>query len=222
MTESEWLNCTRPDDLYLDRFASTPRPWRKLRLFACGCCRQIWEYVSDPRCRAAVEVAELYADGLATDAQFDAAFDAVEEACDEIEARNPKSIEYGAALATQLAIRAPSDVAGPVAWVLTHARPDGDYAELLNRNLASLADLFRDVFDNPYRPPNLQLSWLTAEVKNLAQRIYEQRAFFRMSELAGAMEEAGCHDREFLDHCKSKKVHVRGCWVVDLLLGNDP
>jgi hypothetical protein len=158
---------------------------------------------------------------LATEEQFDAAFNAVEVACDEIIPSYPQSIEQAAAYATQMAIRAPSDAFYPVACVLTRARPDVDYAELLNRNLAVLADHFRDIFGNPYRPPNLQLSWLTPKVESLAQQIYEQRAYFRMPELADALEQAGCNDRLFLDHCRSMKVHVKGCWVVDLLLGKD-
>lgn len=36
---------------------------RELRLFACWCCRQVWHLITDERCRRAVEVAELYAEG---------------------------------------------------------------------------------------------------------------------------------------------------------------
>jgi hypothetical protein len=222
MTESQWLQCTSVDDLYLDRLASTPRPMRKLQLYACGCCRRIWEYIKDVRCRNAVEVAELYIDGLATEEQFDVAFDAVEQACDEIIKGYPESVEQIAAYAAQMAIRAPSDVAFPVASVLSLVQTPGGGAESLNRHLVALMDLFRDVFGNPYRAPNLHQFWLAAEVKSLAQLIYDQRAFFRMYELAESLEEAGCRDPELLDHCRSREIHVKGCWVVDLLLGKDP
>ena len=40
-----------------------------------------------------------------------------------------------------------------------------------------------------------------------------------MPVLADALEEAGCQDAIILNHCREPGGHVRGCWVVDLLLG---
>ncbi|HEY7153409.1 MAG TPA: hypothetical protein VH575_05575 [Gemmataceae bacterium] len=37
--------------------------------------------------------------------------------------------------------------------------------------------------------------------------------------LADALEEAGCQDQDILGHCRSRGDHVRGCGVVDLVLG---
>jgi hypothetical protein len=36
--------------------------------------------------------------------------------------------------------------------------------------------------------------------------------------LADAMEDAGVKDAEILDHLRGPGPHLRGCWVVDLLL----
>jgi hypothetical protein len=52
-----------------------------------------------------------------------------------------------------------------------------------------------------------------------AQAVYDDRAFDRMPILADALEDAGCHDADVLNQCHQPGVHVRGCWVVDLLLG---
>ena len=37
--------------------------------------------------------------------------------------------------------------------------------------------------------------------------------------LADALEESGCTDAGIRTHCRQTSEHVRGCWVVDLLLG---
>jgi hypothetical protein len=41
----------------------------------------------------------------------------------------------------------------------------------------------------------------------------------RLAVLADALEDAGCTDAEILSHCRSPGPHVRGCWVVDEILG---
>jgi hypothetical protein len=53
----------------------------------------------------------------------------------------------------------------------------------------------------------------------VARTIYQERAFERMPELAEALEAAGCYDAEILGHCRAPGPHVRGCWVVDAILG---
>lgn len=39
--------------------------------------------------------------------------------------------------------------------------------------------------------------------------------------LADALEEAGCTDADILAHCRGPRSHVRGCWVIDLLLSKE-
>jgi hypothetical protein len=55
-------------------------------------------------------------------------------------------------------------------------------------------------------------------VVELARTIYESRAFDRMPDLAEALERAGCTNADILAHCRQPGPHVRGCWVVDLIL----
>jgi len=55
----------------------------------------------------------------------------------------------------------------------------------------------------------------------LAREVYESRDFGPMPVLADALEDAGCVEPEILAHCRGEGPHVRGCWVVDLVLGRE-
>ena len=82
-------------------------------------------------------------------------------------------------------------------------------------------DLLRDIFGSPFRPIVADPAWLTPTAVAIATAIYADRAFERMPILADALEEAGCTNEDVLLHCRSDGQHVRGCWVVDLLLGKE-
>jgi len=84
---------------------------------------------------------------------------------------------------------------------------------------AARARLVKDIFGNPFRPVAVDRSWLTSTVVSLAQGIYADRAFDRLPILADALQDAGCENADVLGHCRGPGPHVRGCWVVDLLLG---
>jgi len=84
-------------------------------------------------------------------------------------------------------------------------------------DLARQADLLRDVLGNPFRPVSGNPAWFTPTVHDLATGIYEEQAFDRIPLLANALEEAGCDNHDVLAHCRTPALHVRGCWVVDLL-----
>jgi hypothetical protein len=72
---------------------------------------------------------------------------------------------------------------------------------------------------NPFGPLKCNRAWRTTKAITLAQHIYDERAFDRLPVLADAVEEAGCANAEVLAHCRGPESHVKGCWVVDALLG---
>jgi hypothetical protein len=79
MTETEWLAATKPEPML--EFLRDGARDRKQRLFACACCRRIWDLLTTPCSRAAVEVAERFADGLSGEQERASAFaDAIHEA----------------------------------------------------------------------------------------------------------------------------------------------
>ena len=77
----------------------------------------------------------------------------------------------------------------------------------------------RCIFGNHFRPIVFDPKWRTEDVLGLALGIYEDRAFDRLPMLADALRDAGCDDEQILGHCQSDGPPVRGCWVVDLVLG---
>ena len=49
--------------------------------------------------------------------------------------------------------------------------------------------------------------------------MYESRDFSAMPILTDALQDAGCDNSDVLDHCCGAGPHIRGCWVMDLVLG---
>jgi hypothetical protein len=84
-----------------------------------------------------------------------------------------------------------------------------------------ITDCVRDILGNPFRPVTLDLSWVTSTVLALAlaQQMYDSRDFSAMPILADALQDAGCDNEDILNHCRQQGEHVRGCFVVDLVLG---
>jgi hypothetical protein len=82
-----------------------------------------------------------------------------------------------------------------------------------------IARLDSDIFGSLYRPIAFDPSWRTEAVVGMARGMYEGRDFGPMPVLADALEDAGCTDADVLAHCRGPGPHVRGCWVVDLVLG---
>jgi hypothetical protein len=210
MTEAEWLACRDPDRMLRFVFGSVKAGGRRFRLFAAACCRRVESLQGSRGNRRAVEAAERYADGLATDGE----------------------LADASAAATLPAVRATAASLGHTAAVLaSHAAANKVVTEAHgNRRAARAAErvaqsgLLRDIFGNPFRPARLDprwLSWDDATVLKLAEAIYEERHYGDLPVLADALEDAGCDQADLLAHLRGPGPHVRGCWVVDLLLGKE-
>jgi hypothetical protein len=83
------------------------------------------------------------------------------------------------------------------------------------------AERLRDIFGNPFHPVMFSPAWRTDTAVALAKQMYEWRHFGAMPILADALQDAGCDNDEVLRHCRGAGPHVRGCWVVDLVLGKE-
>jgi hypothetical protein len=100
-------------------------------------------------------------------------------------------------------------------WTLSRGLFETDVARVRG------CDWIRDIFGNPFRPVTLSPSWRTDTALSLARQMYESRNFSAMPILADALQDAGSDSADILDHCRGPGSHVRGCWVVDVVLGKE-
>jgi hypothetical protein len=234
MTEAEWFGCTDPGPRL--EFLRTRASERKLRLFACACCRRVWHLLTDERSRRAVEVMERYADGAADYEDVHLAVIGAESVAETLTATAVSAAEEAAVSAAIAALnttipgaaRDADYCAANVASAVYHDATAGRARSAADARAAERVGqvrLLSEIFGNPFRPPPslppYLLAWNDGTVPRLARAIYDERAFDRLPILADALEDAGCHHAEILNHCRGPKAHVRGCWVVDLLLGRN-
>jgi hypothetical protein len=83
------------------------------------------------------------------------------------------------------------------------------------------AALLRDTFGDRFRPVAFSPEWRTDTALSLVRQIYDSRDFGAMPILADALQDAGCDNGNILNHCRGPGPHVRGCWVLDLVLGKE-
>ncbi len=203
MTEAEWLALDDPE--FALRAIGDRSSVRKWRLLACACARFNWDSLADPRSRSAIEVSERFADGNGTAEELSIARKAAFDAAEAIQ-ESGNETQYQASASLLWAV-SPDPVRNQYA-VIRHVRAYPEHG----------TQLVFDVIGNPFRTVILDPVWRTEAVVALAAGIYSDRAFDRMPVLADALEDAGCDLTDILAHCRGSGPHVRGCWVVDLLL----
>ena len=204
-TEQEWLKCNDPVqmiDLLEDAYSD-----RKLRLWGCASLRLVWSMLKEESFRDSVIFAEDFADCLASEGELEKARAEAQWTFEIVESIGLSQAEYDLTLAAA-SITNSSAFQG--------ARSVAECTEI-NGKLGSA--LCRDIFGNPFRPVLLDPRWLSSTVFNLASTIYDERVWERMPILGDALMDAGCDSDEIIQHCQGPGPHVRGCWVVDLLLG---
>jgi hypothetical protein len=217
MTEQEWRACTDPGPLL--EFLQGKVGSRRLRLFAVACCRRVWHLLTDERSRRTVEVAERFADGLASPEELlPAAQGAAGPVASAVSPDAELAARATAARAAEACYQAadwPPDWAQGILAFQAHA----------NEKAAQVA-LLRCIGGNPFRSVVLDRVWLTPAVVAIAQAAYDERELpggtldnARLAVLADALEDAGCTAPELLAHLRSVGAHVRGCFAVDLILG---
>jgi hypothetical protein len=218
MNGEEWATSVDPTPM-LDYLRGERASDRKLRLYAVACCRRVWNLLVDERSRKAVRVAEAYADGSVDRERLIAMRD---------EARDVKGILHGPTQtpfkrAANAAFDATRDTGSSAAnntpYEAARALNFEDHNLCEEGEVRQQAHLLRCIFGNPFRPVVLDSAFLTPNMVALAQAMYDDRAFDRMPMLGDALEIAGCDNIAVIDHCRSQSEHVRGCWVVDALLG---
>jgi len=228
VTEHAWLNCTEPGKMlsmlkYL-RMSGRASD-RKFRLFACSCCRPIGHFLKDERSREAVEIAEHFAEGAVTRKEL---FDAHNDAMD---ARNDLANTY------RTVSDAETDASHAASWaacweggaieVARHASDSAAHAHSHEgqetAEKRSQCQLLLCIFGSVvYRPVALSAAVLPRHdglLVSMARQMYDSRNFRDMPILADALEEAVCTNQDILTHCPQPGPHVRGCWVVDAILG---
>jgi hypothetical protein len=204
---------------------------RQLRLFITNYARRAWHLFQDERCRRAIEVAERSADGQVGEEELLRVY---VETCQIKSNVNCLAPEAVVADSCRRALRTSGRITPRIVGIAAEnlarlvAEGAGGKSEQGAWGEAERAaweterrvqvDLLREIFGNPFRPVALDPDWRTPTVTSLGAAIDSEKAFNLLPILADALEDVGCDDRDVLDHCRSGGEHVRGCWVVDLVL----
>jgi hypothetical protein len=208
-----WLRESHPRDLL--EFLEDRIRGRKWRLFMCACGRRCLDQMPGDIFRRAVAIGEAHADGEESDDAMMAVAIAAYNQLDED--RQQPAVYHAGRVAVEVASLGGDSLFDCTVRLIQSAASVGATEEA---ETAVQADFVRDIFGNPFRPPTFAPEWRTDTAVTLARTMYESREFSAMPILADALQDAGCDDEDILAHCRDAgQVHVRGCWVIDLVLG---
>jgi hypothetical protein len=226
MRESKWL--ASRDPVAMVRYLLGKASLRKLRLLTCACCRHFrslvegacppWILVAAER---AATVAEQFADQLVGEFELLQASGAGSEP--EIRVFRPRDPSYMLVHSIRIAVAYDTVLEEQIGQAVGYVYRNRDWlSATLPETRTVIVELVRDLFGNPFCPPVLNAAWVLQNgqsARRLAEVIYDEKDYQRLPVLADALEDAGCDNADVLNHCREPREHVRGCWVLDLLLG---
>jgi hypothetical protein len=226
MTEEKWLSACDLEALikYLEDKTSE----RKLRLYSCACARLVQRLFPNERCETAVQVAERFADRMVGASEllghWQIAHDITARLNNSyLHRRDPtQKVAWAAANAARYTLEEAAlecaEVNCQTYFIYPYELPQWE-ALWPRKSEEYYLNCLYDIFGNPFRLVAIDPDWRTSNVVSLAKDMYESRDFTAMPILSDALQDAGCENADILDHCRGPGPHVRGCWVVDLLLG---
>jgi hypothetical protein len=220
MNRTDWLSSNDPMPML--HWLRERGGERKLRLFACACCRRLeslrWDH--DAPLLWAIERAELHADRPLPPLGDGGELPAIGAMADDLAWRLVHALvdesAWYAASGVMTVVRSILFLRG-----LKSGNASSESSTQVLQELKAQAALLRDLFGDPFRERPLYLADVVAHepVLPIAHMIYIERSFHELPVLADALEDAGCIDEEMLEHCREPGEHARGCWVVDAILG---
>jgi hypothetical protein len=219
------------------RFRVSERRWRLIEL---ATCELVAEQADIPGLEPLLHLARRHAEGHLPPAELRMARSEVSTWIDELGSGmfelslsgEEQAYRVAAAMGRLLARVSSDDPVLSAQAECTQERADQLRARLRLENLGTilnpddrdLASVIRDILGNPFRPERIDPTWLVANdgaACRLAQDIVANCSNSELPILADALEDAGCASDAILSHCRTPQRHVRGCWVVDLLLGRE-
>jgi len=222
MPSADWLHASQFEAMLSDlrpAIAKPPFSERKLRLVAVACCRKMWHLFPNDACRKVVVFAEQVADGKSDPADLIVHQREMEKFGEEL-GRHPAQFMVWAAreCCNESAWEAAQNTAQELRDRLRKERGD-DVARVEEiAQCQILLEIFRSPFEGD-PCDEFPSRWTTAEVRLLCEDFMQTNDFREFNLMEEILKRAGCTN-DVLSHVRQKTGHVRGCWVLDALLGH--
>jgi hypothetical protein len=185
---------------------------RKALLALCALCRVTWDAIELDENRQALEASEDYADGSISQDHLIAVW---------------RDTRFEPVVHCEWVCAAAGPADGLANWSPLDERDRAALEEFHSAHTTAVRSRWwsqelryaMDVLGFAFTASSLRPEWRTEAVVGLSRQMYNSRDYSPMTVLADALEDAGCDDLDIIAHCRDPGPHVRGCWVLDLVLG---